>query len=412
MAYSISSGIERTLICPPTINNKFKEIIYCDFHIKFHGAQNLPKMDLIGTADPYFRAQIDDGQIEFISSCTVNTLNPIWNEEWIVRNVPSTGKLFVTVYDKDDDTIYDDYIGNFQIDLKPVENEFITIYGPGNIKRGVFELTIISIPRSSDTLNLRPYMFDGPVRFSRHSSLTAGRLTKINDERLYSTWEIYLKRIDIYFDKHEKQKYNSAYQAAKSIFEGPMAHAVQSVIKQAHRVLYAKHTTNEFGLLNSNKDLWNLLIDTNTYNIKPCVYTYIIEDYTWRFSETGASFFVDFVSKHALHANCSQTVYYAGEFHPRPIGGWNQYDPNEAFDWNQWELVIDNGSGTYAPDLKLLNKLKDLLIFNFPHLNIITYDFKDPKLKSSIEACRDFAKSPKSKSTKTLKYLIRSPVLH
>ena len=271
-------------------------------------------------------------------------------------------------------------------------------------------MSIILIPSSSDTSHLRPYTFDGPVRFSRHNSLTVGRLTKLNDERLYSTWEIYLKRIDIYFDRHQKQKWNSSYQAAKSIFEGPMAQAIQSVIKQAHRVLYARHTTNEFGLLNSHQDFWKLLIDANSNNIKPCVYTYIIEDNTWRFSETGASFFVDFASKHALHANCAQTVHYAGEFHPRPMCGWDQYDPNEILELDQWEFVIDNGSGTYAPDLILLDKLKDLLIFNFPDLNVVTYDFKDPRLKSSIEACRDFAKSPKSKSMKTLKYLISSPL--
>jgi hypothetical protein len=77
---------------------------------------------------------------------------------------------------------------------------------------------------------------------------------------------------------------------------------------------------------------------------------------------------------------------------------------------NQWELVIDNGSGTYAPDLTLLDKLKDLLVFNFPNLNVVTYDFKDPRLISSIQACRDFAKSPKSKSIKTLKYLVSTPL--
>jgi hypothetical protein len=236
-----------------------------------------------------------------------------------------------------------------------------------------------------------------------------GHLTKINHERLYSTWKIYLKRIDLYFDPNDKQKYNSSYQGAKSIFEGPMSQAIQSAIKQAHRVLYARQTTNKFGLLNSSEDFWNLLLDPNTDNIKPCVYTYIIEDRSWRFSETGASFFVDFASKHALHSNCAKTVVYAGEFHPRPIAGWNQYDPNERQSWNQWELVIDNGSGTYAPDLTLLEKLKDLLVFNFPGLNVVTYDYKDRELKSSIEACRDFAKSPKSKSTKTIKHLVLSP---
>jgi hypothetical protein len=73
--------------------------------------------------------------------------------------------------------------------------------------------------------------------------------------------------------------------------------------------------------------------------------------------------------------------------------------------------VIDNGSGTYAPDLTLLQKLKDLLVFNFPNLNVVTYDFKDQRLKSSIEACRDFAKSPRSKSIRTLKHLVLSPLI-
>lgn len=192
-----------------------------------------------------------------------------------------------------------------------------------------------------------------------------------------------------------------------------MSYGIQQLIKQAHRILYAKHTTDEFGSLNSNKDFWKLLIDKNTNNIKPCVYTYIIEDHTWRFSETGAEFFLDFASKHALHSNCAQTVFYAGEFHPRPIGGWDHYDSNDdLLEWNQWELVIDNGSGTYAPNLKLLDQLRDLLIFNFPDLNVITYDFNDKQLKSSIQACRQFAKSLKSKSTRTIKHIINSPLIN
>jgi hypothetical protein len=46
--------------------------------------------------------------------------------------------------------------------------------------------------------------------------------------------------------------------------------------------------------------------------IKPAVYTYIIDEDTFRFSETGAAFFVDFASKHALHSSCAETVRYAG----------------------------------------------------------------------------------------------------
>ncbi|CAF4342498.1 unnamed protein product, partial [Rotaria sordida] len=148
-----------------------------------------------------------------------------------------------------------------QIDLKPIENKEIPILGPLNTIQGRFKLSIILLENSPDTVNLRPYTFDGPVRYARHHSLSVGHLTKINDERLYFTWEIYLKRIDTYFDKNNKQKWNSSYHAAKSIFEGPMSQIMQSMIKKAHRVLYAKTTTNEFGLLNSHEDFWKLLID-------------------------------------------------------------------------------------------------------------------------------------------------------
>ncbi|CAF3396948.1 unnamed protein product [Rotaria sp. Silwood1] len=297
--------------------------------------------------------------------------------------------------------VSDHYIGNFKVALLPTNRRLIEIKDSCGKVRGTFELSINRLSSSAETPILRPYTFDGPVRYSRHNSLTLGHLAKVNDERLYSTWEIYLKRIDYFFNLNQKQKWDPSNKAAKLIFEGPMAFGVQTLMKRAYHILYAKHTTNQFGVLNSSDDLWKLLSDETKLNIKPCVYTYIIDDTTWKFCETGASFSVDFASKHALHANCSETVCYAGEFHLRPICGWNRFNSSDPLDFDQWELVIDNGSGTYAPDRSLLSKLKNLLSFNFPGLKVVTYHFEDPQLKSSIEACRSFANSCSIKSMKT-----------
>jgi len=39
MAYSIFSGIGKTLTCPTATKNKLNEIINCDFLIQFHAAK-------------------------------------------------------------------------------------------------------------------------------------------------------------------------------------------------------------------------------------------------------------------------------------------------------------------------------------------------------------------------------------
>jgi hypothetical protein len=129
------------------------------------------------------------------------------------------------------------------------------------------------------------------------------------------------------------------------------------------------------------------------HRIKPAVYTYIIsaEDDSFRFSETGAAFFVDFASKHALHSNCATSVRYSGEFHPRPLGGWDHFSDETPDEEVEWEFVIDNNSGTYSPDKELLPVLKGLFEYNFPGVGIWAMDHEDPELKKSTEACREYA---------------------
>jgi len=249
-----------------------------------------------------------------------------------------------------------------------------------------------------------PYLFDGPIRYSCHFSPTLGHLTKINDTRLYSTWKMYLKGIpEIFGDK--VQPWNRNYKAAQSIFQGPTSIVVRSGIQAAHRMLYARTVNNGFGIINGPADIHTLLkgvVRTGSgelvdlpHRVKPSVYTYIlaIDDESFRFSETGAAFFVDFASKHALHSNCAQAVRYSGEFHPRPEGGWENFSDETPDEEVKWELVIDNNSGTYSPDKAVLPLVKKLFDYNFPGFGIVALDHDDPELKKSTAACRAFALS-------------------
>ena len=77
-----------------------------------------------------------------------------------------------------------------------------------------------------------PYLFDGPIRYSRHFSPTVGHLTAINDARLYSTWKMYIKGVPKIFGDRV-QPWNHNYKAAQSIFQGPTSIVVRSGIPVA-----------------------------------------------------------------------------------------------------------------------------------------------------------------------------------
>ncbi|KAJ3812064.1 hypothetical protein EV368DRAFT_74935 [Lentinula lateritia] len=379
-----------------------------DVIITFISASGIPKLDVVGASDPYFVAKLDD-RVSMVSTVKTKSLAPEWNELWRVKNVPTTSELRVEILDKDTDTPHDDYIGKFKTTIEPGEKE-IDIQGPLFRKdRGTFKLKIETAP-SNDPAEPK-YLFDGPIRYSRHFSPLVGKLTDLDDARLYSTWKIYLIDVPVYF-KDVYQHWNVKYKAAQSIFgSGPTSLAIRAGIHAGHKMLYARSTSNGFGVIQSVDDVMRLFEGGKATGgcgaespfarrIKPAVYTYIIsaQDDSLRFSETGAAFFVDFASKHALHADCAEQVRYSGEFHLRPRDkdhsswcGWQDFNDSMPDDSVDWEVVIDNNSGTYAPDKAMLPTLRDLIDCNFPGLDVVALDRENDELKKSVDACQEYA---------------------
>ena len=313
---------------------------------------------------------------------------PLWNEEWIVRNIPGNAKLKVKVFNKDDDKFADGYIGQIKISRlihyrKPSKGE--SIVGSLGQMNGFFHLLISATLTRKENHSLPRYTFDGPCRYFRHNSSTIDALTRFRTNRTYSTWKIELRRVSQFFPPNQQQHWNRQYQAAKLIFgKYPTSLLSRATIKIAYRNLYGRTLKrNQNGYLLGADDLWKTVFsDPTLKRIRPCIYTYVIEDSTWLFGETGRQFWTDFASKHALLSNGSRQVRYAGEFHIRPKYGWDRTD-------DEWELVFDNGSGTYAPSCDLLTNLKELMELNFPGLNIVTYEYRDPLLHESIKQVKE-----------------------
>jgi hypothetical protein len=215
-----------------------------------------------------------------------------------------------------------------------------------------------------------------PYKFHRHAFTGLARaLGSGEDLRSYGTYEIALYHVRDVFLPEDAKHWNEAYESAKKIFGSPM---VRSTVITQHNHLYSQVSITRFGLLHGGQDLLKLL-KNGILGGKPRFFTYAIRDDIWYFSETGASFFTDFTSKHAMHACASETVWFAGEF---VIVKKN--------DNGEYKLVIDNNSGTYAPVEKNLPKLKTLLTLNFPGLEVETLDYHSPQLKLYKEYVLNF----------------------
>ena len=84
------------------------------------------------------------------SSVKPNTMAPVWNEYWRIRNVPIYAKLHIDVLDKDNGTVTDDFIGEVEINIAPGARE-LTLEANGfrNISRGTMWIKVMSLQSAS-----------------------------------------------------------------------------------------------------------------------------------------------------------------------------------------------------------------------------------------------------------------------
>jgi hypothetical protein len=129
------------------------------------------------------------------------------------------------------------------------------------------------------------------------------------------------------------------------------------------------------------------------------IFTYVLTlDALFRFTETGKEFGIDMLSKHTMHSDVAPYVAFSGEFFirrlkhhrnpskedaskdethpPNDIDGGPPKGEPPTDPW-YYQLVIDNDSGTYRPNAKLLPELKSFFQANFPGLHIITLDCQE-----------------------------------
>ncbi|KAF2266362.1 C2 domain-containing protein [Lojkania enalia] len=379
----------------------------------------------------------EDPPLQFRTQTVRQSTDPVWNAEWIVANVPAPGfKLKCRIYDEDP-ADHDDRLGNVHVHAGPISEQWqgmkeqphalkkrmaskrayllrglAVCFGKAEHMSGSLFVSVEVLGRTQDENGGRAYTV-GPQFWIRHYSPLLGRLLGQKEPR--EGGDMVSKT-----GKPKAERYN--FQANQMQLRGPCPEAMYHRYVEFKPFVKAMFTATGIrgyilskALHHQHARVYNF--DQHTeYEVfpKPCIeftqkflelvhydqggriFTYVLTlDALFRFTETGKEFGIDMLSKHTMHSDVAAYIAFSGEFfirrlkhHHRKLpeeGGQNKTHPPDDIaggppkeepkrDPSYYELVIDNDSGTYRPNAKLLPQLKSFFESNFPGLHVMTLD--------------------------------------
>jgi hypothetical protein len=195
---------------------------------------------------------------------------------------------------------------------------------------------------------------------------------------------------------------------------GVRGRILNTALHHQHRHIYSFGTSTEYGAVEpKSKEASKQFLEMVHYDEGGRIFTYVITlDGLMRFTETGKEFGIDLLSKHTMHSDVNVYIAFSGEFFIRRLAKPNKSataadqethpykdipggPPNEPApdDPKDYELVIDNDSGTYRPKGNLLGNLKKFLNENFPGIHVVVKECTDKDLSKWKDEQRDMKKT-------------------
>lgn len=378
----------------------------------------------------------EDPPLQLRTPTIRQSTDPVWNTEWIVANIPAAGfKLKCRIYDEDP-ADHDDRLGNVHVNAESISEQWPGIRDKAfPIKKrmgskrayllralavclnkvehmsGALHVSVEVLGRTQDENGGRAYTI-GPQYWIRHYSPLLGRLLGKKEP---SQGEV-SKRTG----KPKPERYN--FQANQMQLRGPAPEAMyhryvefkpfvkamftatgvrgyilSKALHHQHARVYNFDQNTAYEMFEAPcKEFTQKFLELVHYDQGGRIFTYVLTlDSLFRFTETGKEFGIDMLSKHTMHSDVAAYVAFSGEFfirrlkhhhrHPPEEGGHNKTHPPDEIaggppkdepkkDPSYYELIIDNDSGTYRPNAKLLPQLKAFFETNFPGLHVVTLD--------------------------------------
>ncbi|KAJ5032481.1 uncharacterized protein L3040_009085 [Drepanopeziza brunnea f. sp. 'multigermtubi'] len=372
--------------------------------------------------------------------------DPKWDTQWIVAGVPSSGfRLKCRLYDEDPSD-HDDRLGNVTVhvdrvgpDWQGIKDERFYIEKRMGSKRAYLLrgcAAMLSNVHVSGNLWLsaelvgeseKPHgrMYTvGLTSWVKHYSPMIGRIAgtkapgssegsqeggpktekydfQANEFQLEGPVPADLYHRFVEFKPFVKGMFSKA---------GLRGRVLNRALRHQHASVYNFSSTTEYGTVEPKSEEAALqFLKMVHYDEGGRIFTYVLTlDGLLRFTETGKEFGIDLLSKHTMHSDVNTYIAYSGEFFVRRLkkpeisaeapdqethpahdlpGGPPDSPPPQSP--RNYELVIDNDSGTYRPKGSLLPQLKAFLREQFPGLHIVTKECTDDKLMKMKEGQRE-----------------------
>ncbi|KAI1074554.1 hypothetical protein F5B20DRAFT_433697 [Whalleya microplaca] len=371
----------------------------------FHRAENLPVADIgSGSSDPFLTATLstalpkrhkEEADLIYRTRTIVKTLEPQWEQDWTVANVPASGfKLKIRLYDEDWPD-HNDRLGNVTIFVNRVsedweglgpEREFEVKKRSGSKRAYILKACAATFSRG---ISITPRLYvsavvlgksdppygqiytAGPTYYFKHFSPMIGRMTgiKVNrdeadDSNSHDARPASTRREKM--AERRAQKYD--FQASEIQLAGPVpaklyhryvefrpiigllfrgsglrGRILNKALHHQHDRVYNFDKSTEWGTFEPCSEEASLqLLRMAHFDEGGRVFTYIITlDGLMRFTETGKEFGIDLLSKHTMHSDAAIYIACSGEFFIRRLK-----KPKVTED-------ADPGQPTHPPDAML-----------------------------------------------------------
>ncbi|KAJ5780852.1 hypothetical protein N7457_006012 [Penicillium paradoxum] len=409
--------------------------------ITFHRAEDLPIADFGSfSSDPYVAAQMivnlprrhkQDPAVRFRTPTVHKDMNPKWECEWTVANVPASGFQLKCVLMDEDPADHDDKLGIAFIEVPTLSEDWagfkekpfkvkkrfgskrvyvftnVSAFATGHHKESWLVVSIECLGKTPGTVGSQMYTV-GPNHWFKHFSPMIGRLAGIKDQvqstdgsgkaiSRYNFQAIQMQLAgpvpsELYHRYVEFKPFVAGMFQAQSL-RGRILH--KALHHQHQRIYNFDRTTLHGSFLRPCHEFAQKFLEFAHYGQGGRIFTYVLTlDGQLRFTETGKEFGIDMLSKHTMHSDVSIYIAYSGEFFLRrrknrrrrssPGGRTESADdfPVEedeqeisiSTDPADYELFIDNDSGTYRPNAEKLPLLREFVSSNFPGLHVTTLD--------------------------------------